>query len=248
MPEKAAEEYTLLSNGYLVDDTGTARPPWACANALLRDYYDTEWGQHITGEQAHFERLCLESFQAGLSWELVLRRRNALRKAFASFIPDAVAAYKETDVAQILATEGMIRNERKIRAVIKNARACIALRDDPDYPGGLEELITAFAPIAATEDHTEPESYAHLSEIPTQSTHSHALAKELKKKGFSFVGPTSMHALFEAIGLTNYIIAPGHPVQQSGDAAHENGVGTTTKTGTTTETDTTIKTGTATDA
>lgn len=233
MKEELLEQYTMLSNGLLVDSAGIARPPWACANDLLRDYYDTEWGRPVHGEQAYYERLCLEGFQAGLSWELILRRRESLREAFANFVPDVVADFTASDIERIVTTKGMIRNERKIRAVVTNAQACLALRDDPDYPGGLEELINEFAPIYSAAESTAGDSadgatrsatkvtYAHLAEVPTQSAESKALAKKLKSKGFSFVGPTSMFALFEAIGLHNYEVGPGQPVTQPDD--HENG-------------------------
>ena len=198
----------LLTNGLLVDEHGIVRPAWACSNELLRDYYDTEWGEPITGEQAYFERLCLESFQAGLSWELILRRRPMLREVFANFDPARVAEFTDADVENILAHPGMIRNERKIRAVITNALACVALRDDPDFPGGLEELVRSFAPA-------KKECYGHSNDVPTKSEESAALAKTLKRKGFSFVGPTTMFALLEAIGLLKYDISPGTPVESA---------------------------------
>ena len=207
-------ELIPLSNGMLIDSNGITRPPWACANDLLREYYDTEWGREIYGEQAYFERLCLESFQAGLSWELILRRKEILRKVFADFAPDHLAVFQETDVQRVLKHPGMIRNERKIRAVISNAQACVNLRTDADYPGGLEELIRSCAPQDArnkTETDARITIYSHLDEVPTKSEESAALAKLLKKKGFSFVGPTSMYALLEAVGLIRYEIAPGDP-------------------------------------
>lgn len=149
-----------------------------------------------------------KAFKLVYQWELILRRRPTLREVFADFDPARVAEFTDADVENILARPGMIRNERKIRAVITNARACVALRDDPDFPGGLEEVVRSFAPA-------KTECYGHSNDVPTKSEESAALAKMLKRKGFSFVGPTTMFALLEAIGLVKYDISPGTPVESA---------------------------------
>ncbi|GAA3354792.1 hypothetical protein GCM10020366_12290 [Saccharopolyspora gregorii] len=118
----------------IVGEDGLARPPWAAADPLLREYYDTEWGLPVRGEQPLFERISLEGFQAGLSWATILRKRPAFRKAFDDFDPDRVAAYAEEDVARLLADAGIVRNQAKVRATIGNARATVALREQ----GGLD--------------------------------------------------------------------------------------------------------------
>lgn len=169
---------------------GKLRSAWALGDPLLLEYYDTEWGVPVTDERGLFERLSLEAFQAGLAWLTVLRRRERLRRAFHGFAPDAVAAMTEREVAALLADATMIRNRRKIDAVINNARATIELR----AAGGLAELIWSFAPACSPEPAT-------LDQVPTRSAESEALAKELKRRGFTFVGPVSMFALMEAIGM-----------------------------------------------
>ena len=169
------------------------RPAWANSDPLLAHYFDTEWGREVRDERGLFERLALEGFQAGLTWLLILKRRETLNAEFANFDPDTVARFTEDDVERIASNPDMIRNKRKIRAVITNAQATIALRER----GGLAELIWSFAP------ETQPR-YTHADDAPTQSTESAALAKELKRHGFTFVGPVSMYALMEAIGMVTY--------------------------------------------
>lgn len=177
--------------GFITGSDGVSRPPWAEQTELLRDYYDTEWGIAVTDEQGVFERLSLEAFQSGLSWVTVLRKRPAFREAFAGFDPDAVAAFDEADVERLMANEGIIRNHAKILATIDNARATVALRETGTT---LAELVWSFRP-------TEHELPASLAEVPSTSPESLALSKALKAAGFRWVGPTTMFALMEAIGL-----------------------------------------------
>lgn len=178
---------------------GLLRPPWAASSELLREYYDTEWGMPVHDERGLFERIALESFQSGLSWATVLRKRPAFREAFADFDPDTVAGFGDDDIARLLADARIIRNRAKIDATIANARATVALRAD----GGLDRLIWSHrpAPLPAPR---------RLSEIPTQSPESAALAKALRAKGFRFVGPTTMFALMEAIGMVNTHLVGSH--------------------------------------
>ena len=168
------------------------RPAWADGSDLLRDYYDTEWGLPVRDEAGLLERICLEGFQAGLSWELILRRRLAFRAAFADFDADAVAAFGPADVERLMADPSIVRNARKIEATIGNARATVALRSD----GGLVDLVWSFQP-------SETIAPRAVEDIPTSSPEAAALAKELRKRGFRFVGPTTMYALMQAIGMVD---------------------------------------------
>jgi DNA-3-methyladenine glycosylase I len=186
-------------------DDGLARPAWAATDPLLRDYYDTEWGLPVRDEQGLFERLTLEAFQSGLSWVTILRKRPAFRAAFDGFDPDAVAGYGDADVARLMADAGIVRNLRKIEATITNARATVALRDE----GGLVDLVWSFRP----ERTPAPTSYA---EVPTTSPESAALAKALRGKGFVFVGPTTMFALMEAVGIVDTHLVDSHRRGSSG--------------------------------
>jgi DNA-3-methyladenine glycosylase I len=189
----------------VIGDDGLARPSWAATDPLLRDYYDNEWGMPVRDERGLFERLSLEAFQSGLSWATILRKRPAFRKAFDDFDPDTVAAYDESDVERLMADAGIVRNRRKIEATITNARATVALRDE----GGLPELIWSFQP----EETPAPTSY---DEIPSQSAESRALAKALRARGFVFVGPTTMFALMEALGVIDTHLVGSHRRGTSG--------------------------------
>lgn len=194
-------EFTDLITG----SDGLARPAWAAGTDLLRDYYDTEWGMPVRTEQGLFERLSLETFQAGLSWELVLRKREGFRRAFAGFDPEQVADFGEEDVSRLLANPEIIRNERKIRAVITNAQATLELREQ----GGLAELIWSHQPVQTPCPRT-------LSEIPSRSPESEALTRELKAAGFRFVGPTMLYALMEAVGMVDTHLLGSHRRGSSG--------------------------------
>lgn len=194
-----------LSPGVVVGDDGLARPSWASRDPLLREYYDTEWGMPIRDEQGLFERLSLEAFQSGLSWATILRKRPAFRAAFADFAPDHVATFDDTDVARLMADAGIVRNRRKIDATITNARATVALRED----GGLVDLIWSFQPAETPAPRT-------MADLPTVSDESKALAKELRRRGFSFVGPTTMFALMTAIGIVDAHLVDSHRRGSSG--------------------------------
>jgi DNA-3-methyladenine glycosylase I len=196
---------TPAIDGTIIGDDGLARPPWASADPLLREYYDTEWGLPVRDEQGLYERISLEGFQAGLSWATILRKRPAFRAAFHDFQPDTVAAFTEADVERLLQDSGIVRNRLKIRAAITNAKATVALRSE----GGLVDFVWSFQPVAT------PHPLTH-AEIPTQSPESVALSKALRKKGFSFVGPTTMFALMEAIGMIDTHLADSHRRGSSG--------------------------------
>jgi DNA-3-methyladenine glycosylase I len=176
----------------LIDETGVARPRWAVSHPVLQEYFDTEWGYPVSDEQGLFERLSLEGFQAGLSWLTILNKRPAFREAFAQFDPEVVAEFTDADVERLMGNAGIVRNRRKILAVINNAKATLALRET----GGLAELIWAYQPA------TDPALDAD-GNPPSQSPESIALAKDLKRSGFRFVGPTTVFAMMEAIGVVN---------------------------------------------
>ncbi|MBE6475368.1 MAG: DNA-3-methyladenine glycosylase I [Actinomyces succiniciruminis] len=180
----------------VIGEDGLARPVWATADPLLRDYYDTEWGMPVRDERGVFERLSLEAFQSGLSWRTILVKRPAFREAFASFQPEAVADFGDDDVARLLADARIVRNRAKILATINNARATVALRDADDVDGGLAGLVWSYRPTATPAPRT-------LAETPTRSPESEALARRLKRLGFRFVGPTTAFALMEAIGIVD---------------------------------------------
>ncbi len=176
----------------IIDDKGIVRPRWAVSNPLLQHYFDTEWGHPVRDEQGLFERLSLEGFQAGLSWLTILKKRPAFREAFDHFDPDAIARYDDDDIERLMGNAGIVRNRQKILAVINNAQATIGLRES----GGLGELIWSYQPAQ------DPKLDAD-GNPPSQSAESVALAKELKRHGFRFVGPTTIFAMLEAVGVIN---------------------------------------------
>jgi DNA-3-methyladenine glycosylase I len=195
----------MEKTGVVLGEDGLARPAWAATDPLMREYYDTEWGVPVRGEQAVFERISLEGFQAGLSWATILRKRPAFRAAFHDFQVDKVAAFTEEDVERLLQDASIVRNRAKIRAVITNANAAIALRAD----GGLSDFVWSFQPPVTPVPR-------HIGEVPTTSEESVALSKALRKRGFAFVGPTTMFALMEAIGMIDTHLVDSHRRGSSG--------------------------------
>lgn len=184
---------------------GLARPRWAASDPLLREYYDHEWGVPVRDETGLFERVTLEAFQSGLSWRTVLAKRPAFREVFHGFDPEAVAAMDERDVERLLGDARIIRNRRKIEATVTNARATVTLRED----GGLADLVWSFMPSSTP----HPDRFA---DVPTTSDESRALSRELKRRGFVFVGPTTMYALMEAIGMVDTHLVGSHRRGTSG--------------------------------
>ncbi|MFJ2634870.1 DNA-3-methyladenine glycosylase I [Streptomyces sp. NPDC087422] len=180
----------------IVGPDGLARCPWGLSAPDYVAYHDTEWGRPVHGDDALFERTCLEAFQSGLSWITILRRREGFRAAFDGFKIDAVAGFTAQDEARLLLDSGIIRNRAKIAASVANARAAQALRDS--YDGGLDALIWSFAPDPATRP-----APRRLADVPATTPESVALAKALKSHGFRFVGPTTAYALMQACGLVN---------------------------------------------
>ena len=185
------EPDTTPESGWpVVGDDGLARPPWAAHDPLLREYYDTEWGMPVTDEHGMFERVCLEGFQVGLSWRLILQKRDALREAFHGFEPEAVASMS---IEHLLDDASLIRNRRKLEAAVINAQATLALRDEGTHLG---ELVWTYQPSQTPCPRT-------MEEVPTRSPESEQLAKDLKKRGFTFVGPVTMYALMESTGIVD---------------------------------------------
>ncbi|MDN5821516.1 MAG: DNA-3-methyladenine glycosylase I, partial [Brachybacterium sp.] len=164
-------------------DDGLARPAWASVHDDLREYYDSEWGMPVRDERGMFERLALEGFQSGLSWATILRRREGFRRAFAGFDVDTVATFEPADVDRLLADERIIRHRGKIEATIGNARATIDLRGEHGPGTTLADLVWSYRPARTPMP-------VVAADVPTTSTESVALAKELKRRGFRFVGPT----------------------------------------------------------
>ncbi|WP_327713846.1 DNA-3-methyladenine glycosylase I (plasmid) [Streptomyces sp. NBC_00464] len=184
---------------------GLARCPWAAGHPLNRQYHDTEWGLAVRGEQALFERVTLEAFQAGLSWLTILAKRPAFRVAFDGFDPLKVAAYTDADVGRLMADAGIVRNRSKIEATVRNAAAVLALRTH----GGLDRLIWSHKPATTPVPRT-------VAEVPTSTPGSKALARELRARGLSFVGPTTAYALMEAIGMVDTHLVGCHRRGSSG--------------------------------
>jgi DNA-3-methyladenine glycosylase I len=182
-----------------VSSEGAAELPrcgWATSAAEYVAYHDDEWGRPLHGEQALFERLSLEAFQSGLSWLVILRKRAAFRAAFAEFDVDAVAAFVDADVERLLDDAGIVRNRAKIEAAISNARAVRAA-----VPEGLDALLWSYAPPSRR---PRPRT---LADVPAVSAESTAMAKELKRRGFRFVGPTTAYALMQATGMVDDHVA-----------------------------------------
>jgi DNA-3-methyladenine glycosylase I len=179
-----------------VGPDGVLRCAWANGAPEYRVYHDEEWGRPLHGERELFERLALESFQSGLSWITILRKRENFRTAFSGFDPESVARFDQADFDRLMADPGIVRNRAKITATIANARAVLALRDA--HRGGLDALIWSFAPEMA--GRPAPTGFA---QVPATSPESVALAKALKRHGFVFLGPTTMYAAMQACGLVN---------------------------------------------
>ena len=186
-----AETAAIPRPSVVVGDDGVARCAWAANDTEYRRYHDEEWGRPLRNEQRLFEKLCLEGFQAGLSWITILRRRPAFRAAFAGFDIHAVAAFTEADVERLLTDERIIRHRGKITATIDNARTTLALGES------LTELIWSFAPAP------RPAPLSDLAEVPAITPESTALSTALRARGYRFVGPTTMYALMQSSGLVN---------------------------------------------
>lgn len=171
-------------------EDGLTRCSWPKQDPAYLAYHDTEWGVPVISDDALFERVCLEGFQSGLSWITILKRRESFRKAFKGFEIKKVAKLTEKDVERLMLDEGIIRNRAKIVSTINNAKLCL------DLDRSLSEIIWAHAPI-------KKKISSKDFDLVSQTTESEELSRELKKLGFSYVGPTTMHALMQSIGMVN---------------------------------------------
>jgi DNA-3-methyladenine glycosylase I len=182
----------------VVGPDGVARCAWAGATPDYMAYHDDEWGRPVRDDDGLYERLTLEAFQSGLSWLTILRKRPAFRAAFKDFVIAEVATFGESDVARLLADPGIVRNRAKIEAALHNARVAA------DLAGGLGAVLWSYAPPPRGR---RPRSFAEVPAVTPEST---ALAKDLKKRGFRFVGPTTAYALMQATGMVDDHLADCH--------------------------------------
>jgi len=178
--------------GPVIGEDGVVRCPWGAGDPVNMAYHDTEWGMPVRGESAYLERLTLEAFQSGLSWLTILNKRPAFREVFHGFDAEAIAVFEAADVERLMAEPRIVRNRLKIEAAVTNARATVALRER----GGLAAYVETFRPDVSPAPETTEQMVA-------TSPESVALSKGLKKQGFAFVGPTTMYALMQAIGLVD---------------------------------------------
>ena len=176
---------------------GRVRCWWPGDDPQYLDYHDTEWGRPVHDDTRLFEKICLEGFQSGLAWITILRKRENFRSAFAGFDPRRVAEFGDSDVARLLADAGIVRHRGKIEATIGNARCMRAMFDEP---GSFARHIWSFASDAPGGREGEP---GHPSGIAVVSPQATALSRDLKRRGFRFVGPTTMHAFLQSMGLVN---------------------------------------------
>jgi DNA-3-methyladenine glycosylase I len=179
----------------VVGPDGLARCGWVGDDAEYSRYHDEEWGRPLHGDRALFEKISLEAFQAGLSWITILRRRPGFREAFEGFDPAKIATWDEPRTEILMTDERIIRNRAKIVATISNARATLEVA--AQHPGGLDALIWSFTPERRA---ARPATLAALPAITTEST---ALSADLRRRGFRFVGPTTMYALMQSAGLVD---------------------------------------------
>ncbi|MFT3852968.1 MAG: DNA-3-methyladenine glycosylase I [Ilumatobacteraceae bacterium] len=176
-----------------VDDEGVARCWWCGDDPLYAAYHDTEWGRPLRDDDRWYEKICLEGFQAGLSWITILRKRENFRAAFAGFHIDTVASFDEGDVERLLGDAGIVRHRGKIESAINNARRAVELRDEIGSIGAfMQQYRSPRAPGLAPDD-----------DVDATSPESVAMSKALRRRGWSFVGPTTMYAMMQSAGLVN---------------------------------------------
>ena len=172
-----------------------SRCPWGAGDALSLAYHDTEWGVPIHDDRRLFELLNLEGAQAGLAWITILRKRDGYRRAFEGWDPSLIAAYGEADEARLLADPGIVRNRAKVRAVIGNARAYLSWTD---APGAFDRYLWSFVDGSLIRNRWQT-----LADVPAQTDASRALSRDLRRRGFSFVGPTIVYAFMQSAGMVN---------------------------------------------
>jgi DNA-3-methyladenine glycosylase I len=188
---------TELPEGLVVEDDGHPRCWWATGDPLYRPYHDDEWGHPVDDDRRLFEKLCLEGFQSGLSWLTILRKRDNFRAAFDDFDPRKVARFDDADVDRLLGDAGIVRHRGKIAATITNARRYLDLVDET---GSLAAYLWSFEPDASA----RPERLDNATLITMATTpESTALSKDLRRRGWAFVGPTTVYAAMQAMGIVN---------------------------------------------
>jgi DNA-3-methyladenine glycosylase I len=187
----------VTPDGLVEGDDGRVRCAWGASTPDYAAYHDTEWGRPVADDARLLEKLCLEGFQSGLSWLTILRKRDAFRRAFADFDADALAGWGDADVERLLGDKGIVRHGGKIRAALANARAARTLRADH---GSLAAFVWGFEPPA--DERPAVIDWPTLTKMPTTPA-SVRLSKALKKAGFAFVGPTTVYAFMQAMGLVN---------------------------------------------
>ena len=201
MPSVSTSKPTTIAAspapGLFADDSGTTRCAWCQATPVYRHYHDTEWGFPVADERRLFEKICLEGFQAGLSWLTILNKRESFRQGFANFDAEQVARFGQADVKRLLADAGIVRHAGKIASTINNAKRVIELRREF---GSLGAYVWKLEPLAAERpDQVTLQTYQATPLSPAST----ALSRDLKKRGWTFVGPTTMHAFLQAMGLVN---------------------------------------------
>lgn len=175
--------------------TEIKRCAWAASNADYFDYHDNEWGVPVHDDRKHFEFMLLDAFQAGLSWLTILRKRGNFRKAFDDFNFEKIARYDDAKIQSLLQDEGIIRNRLKVKAAVQNANAFIKVREEF---GSFDRYIWGFLDQKTIQNH-----FSHISEIPARTELSDTISKDLKKRGFTFVGSTIIYAYMQAAGMVN---------------------------------------------
>lgn len=189
------QQIVLGEGGVQSGPDGILRCAWANGSELYRDYHDQEWGRPVHGDNPIFERMTLEAFQSGLSWLVILRKRENFRKAFAGFDPHAVAVFDDEDRSRLLVDAGIVRNRAKIEAAINNAQRVVDLLDQ-EGQGALDRLMWRYRPA-------QDRAPRELSDIPTQVQESVVLSRELKSRGFKFLGPVTLYAGMQAMGMVD---------------------------------------------
>ncbi|MEV4421931.1 DNA-3-methyladenine glycosylase I [Patulibacter sp. NPDC049589] len=188
-----------MPDDLITGDDDVTRCGWGGGPEVYRAYHDEDWGRPLHGERALFELLTLETFQSGLSWLTILRKRPAFVAAFDGFDPERVAAYGDEETARLLADAGIVRNRLKVAAAITNARATVALRDDE----GLDAFFWSFADAARDERPAPDWRPASMADVPSWTVASKAMAKAFKARGFAFVGPTVAYAFMQSAGVVD---------------------------------------------
>ncbi len=186
------------------------RCPWAGEEQIYQDYHDKEWGRPLHDDLALFEFLLLEGMQAGLSWITVLKKRENFRRAFDGFCPEKIAAYSEEDAARLMADAGIIRNRLKIAAAIGNAQAYLQVKEEF---GSFDSYIWQF-----TGGRTIVNKWRDIKDVPAETAEAKAMSKDLKKRGFKFVGPTICYAFMQAVGMVNDHLADCFVYEEVGRA------------------------------